>query len=75
MIQGQVFLKEGGLALGTFSIWFFQGSLFLHLEITSFAKLCYALEETLLFSATIILWKNVIITCLKMNLKISHKLR
>ena len=77
MVQGQVFLKGGGgagpLALFLFN---FQDLSFLHLEITlSFAKLCYAFEEKLFFSSTIILWKKVILSCLKMNLKISHKLR
>ena len=75
MGQRQVVLKRGGGA-GTFPIYFFQGLSFLHLEITlSFAKLCYAFEEKNVFFATIILWKKFIRSCLKMNLKISHKLR
>ena len=53
MVQGQVFLKRGA---GTLPIKFFQGSSFLHSEITlPFAKLCYAFEEKFFFSATIIL--------------------
>ena len=53
MVQGQVFIK--GRA-DTFPISFFQGLLFLHLEITlPFAKLCYAFEEKILFSGTITL--------------------
>ena len=41
---------------GTFPIYFFQGLSFLHLESTSpFARLCYAFEEKLFFSATKIL--------------------
>ena len=53
MVQGQVFLKREGA--GTFPISFFQGLLFLHLEITLlFAKLCYAFEGKLFFSITII---------------------
>ena len=53
MVLGQVFLKGGP---GTFPIWFFEGLWFLHLEITlSFAKLCYAFEEKVFFSTTIIL--------------------
>ena len=57
MVQGQVFLKGGGgagpLALFLFN---FQDLSFLHLEITlPFAKLCYAFEEKLFFSSTIIL--------------------
>ena len=70
-------LKRGGRGgeggTDTFLIKFFQGLSFLHLEITlHFAKLCYAFEEKLFSSATIILWKKVILSCLKMNLKISH---
>ena len=54
MVQGQVFLKGtgegGGEGTGTFPIYFFEGSSFLHLEITSlFSKLCYAFEEKLFF--------------------------
>ena len=54
MVQGQVFLK-GGRA-GTFPIYLFKVLSFLHLEITlPFAKLCYAFEEKLFFTTTIIL--------------------
>ena len=75
MVLGQVLLKGGG-GDDIFSIQFFQSLSFLHLEITlPFSKLCYAFEEKLFFSATIILWKKIILACLKMNLKISHKLR
>ena len=76
MVQGQVFLKGGGGGgAGTFSIYVFQALSFLHLEITlPFARLCHAFEEKI-FTATIILWKKVILKYLKMNLKISHKLR
>ena len=57
----------------TFYLKFYH---FLHLEIIlPFAKLCYTFEERLFFSVTIILSKNVILSCLKMNLKISHKLK
>ena len=73
MVQGQVFLKGGGWH---FSDLIFSRFMFLHLEITlPFAKLCHAFEEKLFFSATIILWKKVILRYLKMNLDISHKLR
>ena len=64
-----MFLKERAGA-GTYPIQFFQGLSFLHLmisflhlEITlpfTFAKLCYAFEEKLFFTATIILCKKVI---------------
>ena len=54
MVQGQVFLKDGGASI--FPIEFFQGLSFFPLEITlPFAKLCHAFEEKLFFSATIIL--------------------
>ena len=53
---GAGLLKGGWGGGGTYPICFFQGLSFLHLEITlSFAKLCYAFEENLFFSATIIL--------------------
>ena len=40
----------------TFRIYFFQGLSFLHIEIIlPFAKLCYAFEEKLFFSVTIVL--------------------
>ena len=55
MVQGHV-LKGRGEWTGTFPIKFFQVLSFLHSEITlSFAKLCYAFEEKLFFSTTIIL--------------------
>ena len=48
MVQVQVFLKKGGA--DTFPISFFQGLLFLYLEITlPFAKLCYAFEKKSFF--------------------------
>ena len=51
-MQGQVFLKGGGLALFLFN--FFK--VYLQIEITlPFAKLSYVFEEKLFFSATIIL--------------------
>ena len=76
MVQGQVLLRGGGGGGLTLPIWFFQGLSFLQLEITlPFAKMCYAFEEKLFFSVTIILWKKVILSCLKMNLKMFHKLR
>ena len=71
-VQGQVFLKgregrggggEGeergrGLA-GTFPISFFHGLSISHLEIAlPFAKLCYAFEEKLFSSATMIYEKR-----------------
>ena len=59
MIQGQIFLKEGGKeggGAGTFQ-GFFQGNFFkfiiftcLHLQLTlPLAKLCYAFEEKSFF--------------------------
>ena len=63
MVQGQVFLKWGGGGGGGggwhFSYLIFEVLSFSHLEITlPFAKLSYAFEEKLIFSATIILWKR-----------------
>ena len=61
MVQGQVFLKQGGgrrLALSLFNFFKVICISFLHLEIFlpfAFAKLCYAFEEKLFFTATIIL--------------------
>ena len=43
--------------------------------LSTLCKICYAFEEKKFFSAIIILWKTVILSCRKMNLKISHKLR
>ena len=71
MFQGQVFLKGGGWHFS----YFFQGLSLLHFEITlPFAKLCYGFEE-IFFFATMILCNKIILSYLKMNLKISHKLR
>ena len=59
--------------LQVLNIWLMS---FLHLEVTlTFAKLCYAFKEKLFSSVTRILWKKVILSCLKTNLKISHNLR
>ena len=70
---GTGFLKRGGWH---FSYLIFKNLSFLHLEITlPFAKLCYAFEDKIFFSATKILWKKVTLSCLKMNLKVSHRLR
>ena len=43
--------------------------------ILLFTKLCYVFEGELFLSATMILWINFILSCVKMNLNISHKLR
>ena len=61
MVQGQVFLK-GGVS-------------FLHLEIILSKNCVMHLKKIFFSSVTIILWKKVILSCLKMNLKIFHKLR
>ena len=57
MVQGQVLLRGGGGGGGvTLPFCFFQGLSFLQLEITlPFGKMCYAFEEKLFFSVTIIL--------------------
>ena len=75
MMQRQVFLK-GGRGDGTFSIYFFLDFSILHLKIAlPFAKLCYVFKSNLFSAATIILWKKVILTCLKMSLKISQSIQ
>ena len=67
---GAAYLKGGGAS----TFFYLDISFFLHLEIT-LPKLRYAFEEKFFFSATTILGKKVILSCLKMNLNISHKLR
>ena len=48
--------ERGGILAFFLFNFFIQGLSFLHVEITLlFAKLCYAFEEKLFFSATIIL--------------------
>ena len=74
MVQGQVFLRrEKGFCYLIFSRFI----IFTFRKYFTLCKivLCYALEKKNLFSATIILRKKVILICLKMNLKISHKSR
>ena len=74
MVQGQVFLQGGA---DTFPIHFFQGLSFFHLETTlPFAKLCYVFEKKkIFFFCHRNSMKKVILSCLKMNLKISRQLR
>ena len=72
MMQGQVFLKEGGR--GHFSYFIF--SRFIIFTFRNYFTFCNnAFEEKLFFAATIISGQKVILSCLKMNLKTSHKLR
>ena len=82
MVRGQIFLKGkekgagGGGWAETIPTSFFQCWSLLHLEIIlPFAKLCYAFEKKKLFFYHHNFMKKVILNCLKMNLKISHKLR
>ena len=74
MVQGHVFLKRGD---DTFPIHFFQGLSFFHLETPlPFAKLCYVFKKKYIyFFCDHNFIKKVILSCLKMNLKISHQLR
>ena len=68
MVQGQVLLKREVRTLFLFNFFKVYRS-FLHLEIILlFAKLCYTFEEKVFLSATIILWKKVILSCIKINL-------
>ena len=65
MVQGQVFLKRG-LALFLFNISRF---IVLHLEIILvFAKFLLHFWRKIIFSNSLILWKKVILSFLKMNL-------
>ena len=73
MVQGQVFLK--GRRADTFP--FFLFSRFIIFTFTNYFTLCKIVLciWRKIISVTIILWKMAILSCLKMNLKISHKLR
>ena len=51
--------------------WHFSYLIFSRFIILNFAKLCYAFEQKLFFSTTIILGKKVILICPKMNMKIN----
>ena len=70
MVQGQVSVlkREGGEETGTFPISIFQDLSFLH-----FAELYYAFEEKKIFFCHHSFLKKVILSCLNINLKISHK--
>ena len=84
IVQGQIFLKEGGgncsyLMLSKFVIFTFTNYFTLYKIVSCICRLfslfalfyyCYYF-----FPASIILWKKVILSCLKMDLKISHKSR
>ena len=75
--QGQVFLKGG--EAGTFPINFFSRSIFF-ISRNYFANYpsqnCVMhLKKKFFFSVAIISCKKFILSCLKMNLKISHELR
>ena len=74
---GAGLLKRGAWHFSYLSFWRFVIFTipFTLCKITlPFAKSCYPFEEKLFFSATIILWQKVILSYLKMNLKIFHKL-
>ena len=86
MVQGQVFLKEGvgwgggrGVRTRHFSYLIFSRFiLFTFTNSFTLCKIVLYIWWKVIFSVTIILWKNYekfILNCLKMNLKISHKLR
>ena len=74
MVHGHVFLKGGG-------DWHFSCLIFSRFIIFTFRnyftlfKIVLCIWRKKIFSLTIILWKKVILSCLEMNLKISHKLR
>ena len=79
MVQGQVFLKVGGLALFLCNhlkvIIFTFRNYFILCKIVSDIFFLRIVFEEKKNSATIILREKVIRSCLKMNLKISHELR
>ena len=76
MVQVQLFLKGGGWGAGTFPVNFFQGLSFLHFQITlSFAKCIVMHSKKKKIFCYHNFMKKVIQSCLKMTLKISHKLR
>ena len=64
-----IVFKRQRLALFLFSFFTFTFRNYFIL-----CQMCYVFEEKLLFYATIILWKKLILSCLKINWKISHKL-
>ena len=71
----QIFLKGGKEAADTCPISFFQGLSFLHLEITfPLAKLCSVFEKKFFFCQHNFM-TNLILSCLKMNLKMFCKSR
>ena len=60
--------------IGAQNIMVEQGLSFLNLEITlPFAKLCHAFEDFFFYHHDFM--TKAILSCLKMNLKISHELR
>ena len=63
MVQGQIFLKGGGGA----------GAVFIFRNYFNLCKIVLCIWKKKNFSATI-LGKKVILSCLNMNLKTSHKL-
>ena len=63
MVQGQVFLKGGG-GLALFIFNFFKVYHFYIYKLFYPLQNCYAFEEKLFFSVTIILWKKIILSCL-----------
>ena len=73
MVQGQVFLKGEGVTPFLFN--FFKVYHFCILKLLYPLQNCVHYAKKLYFSVTIILSKKVILSCLKMNLKLSHKLK
>ena len=75
MVQAQVFLLKRGRG------WHFSYFIFSRLIIFTFRnfftlfKILSYIWRKIIFSATIILWRKVILRCLKMNLKICYKLK
>ena len=72
VVQGQVFLK--GRCWHFSYLFFSRFIIFTFRNYFTLCKIVLCIWRSF-FSVTIILWKKVILSCLKMNLKISHKLR
>ena len=72
MVQGQVLNGGGGLH---FSHLIFSRFIIFTIRNYFTTKIVLCIWNKIIFYATMILCKKVILSCLKMNLKIAHKLK
>ena len=72
-VEGQAYLKGGGWHF--FYLIFSKFIIFTFRNCFTLCKIVLCIWRKIIFSVTIILWKNVTLSCLKINLKISQKLR